>query len=419
MLDSIRPRPRAVLEGLAAVLAGASLAIAAWGPGRTPALVVALPWLWLLCRSRPQAFLLTAAYHLGVVRFLPGFAGTWFESPAVGLALWAGMGAVCGLVWASLWPKAQGPFRAAAFTGIAMLVLLATPVAAIVPGHPLLGWTYLLPSLGWAGVVLAFVGSIGGAWVLAKQNSCGRRWFAPAALTGVLALAWAAGDVPNPNETRLVGPVAGVQTKLGGFPPFGSLEVMERVGKIGRAVAHLAGGEGAIQTVVFPEAIIGLYDPTVYPALEQDVVEKLKETGQTVVLGADVSAGTGRYQNIAIILRPDGTSSSLAARQTLPVAQWRPWKADGHFPADWFATSTAAIGGGIRARFMFCHEEWMPVLHLISEAREDHVLVISVANLWATTDPLADFIQASHAMGMARLFGKKVVRSVNLGRPKS
>lgn len=135
--------------------------------------------------------------------------------------------------------------------------------------------------------------------------------------------------------------------------------------------------------------------------------------GQTIVLGADVHIGGNRFQNAAIIYRPDGSSTTIVARQTVPVAQWRPWSSGGHFPADWLSHNTADIGDGVRTRFIFCHEEWMVVLHLLSEAREEHGLIIAMANLWAARNPTASYVQGLHTQGMALLFGRTYVRAVN------
>lgn len=87
-----------------------------------------------------------------------------------------------------------------------------------------------------------------------------------------------------------------------------------------------------------------------------------------------------------------------------------------HFPADWLAGGTVHLGGQVKARIMFCHEEWMPALHLLTEAREDHEMIIAMANLWAAKDPLAAHVQAAHTQGMALLFRRPFVRAVNAQR---
>lgn len=406
------------------VLSGATvgwlLAVAAFTPGSSPAIAVVLPLLWALSPSRLAAFSVTAAYHLGVVRFLPAFAGTWFDSQATGMALWLVQGGVSGAIWALFWQRRVTTVRVVAATVAVLAFLLLSPAAAIVPGHPIVAWGFLMPDTAWFGVSLMFVASAVATWlvtVVIVRAPRYRSWMRPAAVVALAGLVWSIGDVPKPDSDRLAGRIGGVQTQLGPFPPYGSLEVMERLGKIGRATAQLASGDDGIQTVVFPETIIGLYDPSLYPAVELEILQPIRQTGQTVLLGADIVTAPGRLQTGALILRPDGSSNWLGARQAMLVAQWRPWDKRFHMPADWLAPSTVVVGGGVRARLIFCVEEWIPVLHLLSELREDHQVVIAMSNLWATNDPRAAYIQAVQSQGMASLFGRKLVRSVNFGRP--
>jgi hypothetical protein len=379
-----------------------------------------LPLLWLMTPSRTAAFTLAAAYHLAVVRFLPDFAGTWFKSEWVGAGYWIALGLFSGVVWAAFWPRrSTTPRVLLAVVGV-LAFTLATPAAAVIPGHPIVGWGFLAPRTAWVGVALMFVATATVGWLLCVGLP---RWkpqgrvVSAAVLVLLLTLAWVKGEIPRPDAGRIAGKVGGIQTQLGGFPAYGSLEVGERLVRLGAATRSLAGGEDSIDTVVFPEGIIGIYDPTLYPVLKIEIGDPIRESGQTVILGADVGLRRNRFENAALIFRPDGTSASIAARQTVPFAQWQPWDSEMHFPANWLATSTVNVGGGIRARIMFCHEEWMPILHLLSEAREDHQLVIALANLWAAQDPLATFLQGVHTEGMANLFGRRWVRSVNLPKP--
>ena len=121
-------------------------------------------------------------------------------------------------------------------------------------------------------------------------------------------------------------------------------------------------------------------------------------------------------QKAALVFRADGSSSYVVARQPVPLAEWAPWREQGTYEIDWFANSVASIGGGVKARVVFCYEEYIPILHLISEAREEHNMVLVLANLWAASS-LADEIQRAHTEGMARLFRRPWVRAVNFPAP--
>lgn len=212
-------------------------------------------------------------------------------------------------------------------------------------------------------------------------------------------------------DANATGDVAAMRTAWGGFPPYGLIGVAERMRRIGEGLDNP--GADARRTIVYPEAVIGLYDSSLDDLIELEIVRKIRQTGQTVVLGADVHDGAGRFRNIALVLRPDGSRSIVSARQTTPLAQWRPWSNGVYFPADWLGNSTVKVSDNLRARIMFCHEEWMPALHLLSEAREEHRVVIATANLWAAEDALAEHVQGAHTQGMALLFGRRVARAVN------
>jgi hypothetical protein len=407
------------LVGATAAGLGGALGSWAWSPGHSPALAVLLPILWIMAPDRGAAAGVLGAYALACVRFLPAMAGAWYGSWLAGAAMWLSIGLVAAAVGAILWPRQNSYAWVTGMTVSLLALTLATPLAAVVPGHPLVGWGYLLPGWGWFGVVAMFLLTTTLAvtlriWV--RERFPRKKWIVALVFAVAVSLCVKLGVVPDPDGGRLAGRVGAINTAWGPFPQPRSPEALERIGKIAEATRNLAGGEDGLDTVVFPEAIIGLYEPSLFPVLEVELFRVIRRTGQTVIIGADLQIGPGRFENIALILRPDGTSSWIAARQTSPVSQWAPWSDRLHFPASWLSDSTAPIGRGIQGRFMFCHEEYMPILHLLSEAQGDHQLVVSLANLWAADDPLANSVQASYTQGMVLLFRRNWVRSVNLPR---
>lgn len=399
---------------------GFVLAVASWGEGRSPAPAVVLPLLWCLAPSRLSAFALCTAYHLGVVRFLPGYAGAWFGSELTGAAIWTAMGSICGVGWALCWTGSKKASWNVLAIFAALVVTLLSPVAAVLPGHPLVAWGFLLPGSAWVGVALMVIFSVAGVWALRVELPRKFPAFMPYSLLGVVALAVGLGIVgmqPGGEVGKVAGRVGAVTTQLGGPPQPYSMDVMERVEKIGIATSQLAGGDDGLDTVIFPETVIGMYDPSLYPVLEGTILHKSRPAGQTVVIGADLQVNKRIWQTVALVFRPNGTSTYIASRQPPPAAMWTPWSEVRHYPANWFADNTVNIGGGVRARIMFCYEEYIPVLHLIDEALYDHNLVVAMSNLWPATDNLANVIQSSHTQGMALLFGKRWIRAANLTKP--
>lgn len=415
-----------VFTASAYLLLGAVIAITSWGEYSSPAISLVLPLLWALSPSRLAAFALTFGYHLAVVRFLPPFAGVWFDSLFLGVLAWVGQGLLAASTWVALWPKRRAPMAVGLMTLAVLVVTLILPWAAVVPsGPPIMGLGYLLPKTGWLGVALFFAVTpvlAGQLARVARIPKIGRLTGQATAMTAAIVGAAFVGLIGDKLDAsvvargRLVGRIGAIHTEWGRFPKSDS-EVISRIGKIGKTVQSLAGGQDGFDTVVFPETIIGLYEVGTSAVLKGSVLINSQAAGQTVVIGADLPLEKGRYQNVAIVFRPDGSTSYIAARQTPPVATWAPWLKDGHFPADWFANSTANVGGGIRARFMFCFEEYMPILHLLSEAREEQQMVIAMSNGWASRNPLSSAIQSGHTEGMAKLFGRQWIRAENRALP--
>ncbi len=164
--------------------------------------------------------------------------------------------------------------------------------------------------------------------------------------------------------------------------------------------------------LVLPETAIGRFDPTFAAVLKAEVAAQVQATGQSVLLGTEIGQADGTNENLALLIRPDGTNDYARQRQPAPLSMWAPWK-NGHFPSDWSSNNILQISPEIRARVMFCYEEYIPALHLLNEALDEHNLVIVMANAWAAPNLATTDIQAAHSEGMVRLFGKRYLRSEN------
>jgi hypothetical protein len=329
-----------------------------------------------------------------------------------------GLGLSCAAVWTLLWPALKTPTRTAVAVLLALLVTILSPVAAVLPGHPIVGLGWLWYGGGWVAIATFFVVTVGLASALVHPALVSRFPHKGAAWLGVLLLGCVIGgfghklDGGDKDRGRIAGHFGAMHTTWGSFPANDD-EVISRVEKIGKVVKALAGGDDGIDTVVFPESIIGIYEPGTHAVIKREVLRGAAAAGQTVIVGADLPIGGEKHQTVALVFRPDGSSSYIAARQTTPLSQWRPWSSKLHYPADWLGKSVTDVGSGVAARIMICHEEFMPVLHLLSEAFENQQLVITLANRSASNNELSSTIQSAHTEGMARLFGRKWLRSVN------
>lgn len=392
---------------------GGTLGVVAWGSGRTPVMAVLLPVVVLTAPSRLAAFAAALAYHLCVVRFAPEYVSHWFNNPAYGLAAWNVIGLVSAIVWAAFWTSSSRPWVVGLLAGLAFVVTLLPPWAVVMPGHPIVGWGFVLEGWAWFGIALG-IAATGFVCAGVRSASSSKRQ-AVAARAGI-ALVAALLLVISFKQDRLSGQIVGDMYAFStgwGDPPSNDDETVERIEKAGtliNAVASSPGGAGRL--LVLPETAIGKFDPTFAAVLNAEIGAQVRATGQAVVLGTEIGRPDGSNENLALLIRPDGTNDYAKQRQPPLLSMWAPWR-KGHFPADWSSSNILQISEGIRARVMFCYEEYIPALHLLNEAYDDHNLVIVMANGWAAPNITASDVQAAHSEGMARLFGRRYLRAEN------
>jgi hypothetical protein len=124
----------------------------------------------------------------------------------------------------------------------------------------------------------------------------------------------------------------------------------------------------------------------------------------------------GNFQTAALAFYPAGSSVTALTRQPVPIALWKPWNSTGSFLTNWRSSNILPFRSGIKARVIFCFEEYMPILSLLNEALDDHQMVIVLANTWASSSAETAAIQTQHSEAMAVLFGKRLIKAEN--RPK-
>ncbi|MFC6281175.1 nitrilase-related carbon-nitrogen hydrolase [Polaromonas aquatica] len=398
---------------LIAVAVGAFIGFGAWGEGRLPFLAAVLPFAIGISGSRARAFLMGLAYVLATERAGPAFMAAWFDGSFITASLlWLGSGVIGGLAWSLAWTSSNVPWRKAAASVLAWAVTLLPPVAVVVMGHPIVAWGNIMPGTGWIGVLASvavpaiFMWTYSRSpWPLHKMTLL----FIPVAG----AVAGAGVYAYYPIESRFVGEIAAVSTNWGAAQD--DWEILQRIERIGRTNERFA-KETDVHVLIYPEAAIQRYDPALYLVLKMEIIDAAARAGQTIVLGADLPTRSGNLESAAIAFYPNGTTATAIARQTVPIALWKPWQASGSFLTNWTANNLLTLSDGVRARVIFCYEEYIPFLSLINEAKDAHNIVVVMANTWASKDQLGATIQARHSEGIAKLFGKHLLRAEN--RPK-
>ncbi len=393
-----------------AVLCGALLGFGAWGEGRVPILALLLPAALMLCATRLHAFLLAAGYVAALLRHTPEFIGTWFgNNLVIGSAAVASYAIISGGVWCVGWSRASTPVhRRALAMALAWLLALAPPLTLAVPGHPLVAVGYVLPGWGWIGVVIA-LGLAAAVAAGVPSLRARSRFGAIAALAAVGALAGALltaqqRDVPGARGILAVtttwGHIAGVD------------EALARIERMGRARV-----ESRAVAVIWPESILGRYEPHLYPVMELELLNDARRAGRVHIIGMDVPMRGNRLLNAAVAFYPDGSSATAVARQPAPGSLWRPWQSTDTFVADWRHHNVLNLGQGDRAAILFCYEEYLPLLYLLNEAFDRPTVYVAMRNTWAAPHAASAAIQSWHSRGMARLFGRPYLQADNRPRP--
>ena len=210
---------------------------------------------------------------------------------------------------------------------------------------------------------------------------------------------------PVPAQVR---GVATVDTAWGRLA--GADAALSRMAAMGQTQS---GAAAQASVFIWPESIIGRYEPSLYPVLDLEVLRQSRQVGRVPVVGLDIPVGPDRLQSAAVAFYPDGSTATAVARQPVPGALWKPWSTEGSFVADWSASNLLDLGQGDRAAFYFCYEELLPSLFLLNELMDKPTMYVALSNTWADASGGADRLQRLHSHGMALLFGRAYLRSVN------
>lgn len=321
---------------------------------------------------------------------------------------------VSGAVWSLGWSASGKPWRKALAVVVAWIVALLPPVSLGVAGHPVIAWGTILPGSGWVGVGLSVLGPATMVWLVARHRPSAKSQAAVLALLG--AALCTIGFARFESPSRATPAAVGVTTEWGQNVSVDG--ILQRVASMGEVTRTLATQE-APTTVVWPESIIGTYNPALYPVLNIEVLSVARASGQTHIIGMDLVGDGNRYENAAVAFYPDGRTARAVARQPAPVSLWKPWRKTDTFVADWSANNVLTIGATRRAAFIFCYEEYMPFFYLLNELQGPVDLYVAMANTWAAESPEAAEIQTQHSFGMARLFGRPYIKAENRPLPSS
>ncbi|WP_447123081.1 hypothetical protein [Glaciimonas sp. GG7] len=370
-----------------------------WGQQQTWLLALAvLPAiLWIESAHRVPAFLTMLAYFLAASRGLPSGAAVFFGEYAswwLGVFLWLGAALLSSLPWLLFWRTSRK--SRALWLPVIFLISVLPPLGFISWTSPLLSASVIFPNFGFSGLLLLVCGFIAWAYRIKTLGLC-------FVIFSTVAIA---------TEKPLAAPVGwvGINTYYGKLSSDAgaedSRETFRRINDVRRIAKNQSRGE----LQLFPETVLGSVDP-VLAKVVSEVSVALANRGGSILIGAELPGHEmGSFTNAVMGL---GALDGLVVRQRVPVpvAMWRPWQNTGAV-ADWYGDGVVGVLG-YKSAILICYEQLILWPAILSELSQPEI-VIGIANNWWASNSSIPAVQAQSLHAISRLFGWKLISSVNL-----
>lgn len=383
---------------------GILVGFVSWGEGRSPALAVLVPIVWMMVRSPLVASAWVVGYYFVSMRGIVSASDVFFgdiQSPFwFGVLLWSSLcsllclpwivGAFCRQKWR--WSdKHQNGLLAVAI----LFISIIPPLGIISGASPILSVGWILPGSSWSGLVAY-------ATLLLVFPYLRFKHLVIAVLAGVCAVL-----TPHENEDHSTfDNIRAISTNWGKTGPVDT--VADRISAIAARAKQEA--RAGVKAVVYPEGILGDWTDSYKTVWDLEVVSASKTYGIEIGVGANIEARPGVWNNSLLVQR-GRSGDSISARQTVPVSMYQPWH-DAGYPADWTrSTSTTLAGHSVMV--LFCYEEHLPGIVLSGILRKRPEVLLSVSNAWWGRESVVPVVQVRHAESMSRLFGIPLLRAEN------
>lgn len=375
---------RAALKGLAGVAVGA----AAWsGLPYALGLSILLLWLWSAPRRSESAAGVYGYYLAAAFSLWPGSA-SFFDSNALGLAIWVLVPAILTAPWAWLWRPRPSWWR-----GPMALVLTALPPLGIIGFYsPFTSAGELWPGTGWFGLAAV---AITAAFV-------GRR----ATAVGVAVIVAACGINLWSSEAQLPAGWVAISSADGGrgYGRTGFSD-QEKFFAFERLFERANAAEGRV--ILFPESAVPEYTPLAEEFFKRDF-QQLAEAGKTVIFGADIPQEEGLFNGLLV----RGTAyGEWHQRISVPGVMWRPWDRTSSTHANFAGPHTIVIAGERVSPFI-CYELSLVWPVLLAQLERPTLIAVASNTYWAKGTPAnRQFLAVGRAWG--RLFHVPTLTAIN------
>jgi apolipoprotein N-acyltransferase len=368
------------------------------------ALVLAVPVLWTLAKSRYAAFAVILAYKLAASRgLLPGAAVFLSEDHAFWQAamLYFLMSLGASLPFLVLWDR-EPELKAMLVIPAFLIAYLHPPLSLIGIINPLIasgtifrGWRFAGMIIMLAVYVLCAV-SRKAAYIALCVIALfavlpGEGWYVPPAPAGILA----------------------VDTSFGrlGSGSFNFERDYERANMVFDDLKKRNIAESEAKIILLPETIAGRLNRTGFE-LWEDEIQKLALSGKAVIFGAELPTDDGKKYDNAVLMAYRGKVAYIRQRIPVPYSMYAGPFAETGANLHFWDSGILPLPDGRKAAVIICYEAFLTWPFITSMIQKTDV-IICAANLWWCLETSLPKTQKTIVTLWALTFGVPAVFALN------
>ena len=394
-LKIILTPPKVMLKSLLCITLSIAIGLIAWDSYLPVAIL--LPVIWSKTNTKNIAWLVGLSYHLTASRGLIVGVPIFFDSTLVyGFALWTIAGLIQSLPY-FLCSYVRNQYLAIV---LLLLALILPPVGIVGWANPLTAAGVLFPGTGFAGLFLMLCIIWLMVWLYDKSNAFIVIW-----IMFIVLLPLLIGESVTANIQ-----IKGSTTHFTGNPSNLGDKFKRDYQKFIKTYNQYSGSH--FKTLVLPETTAGIwFDSTkdLWSRWQRDL-----KKDQSIVLSTLLPENkkSMKTYNALIEMKQNKFNVLYKARQSVPVAMWRPWAKD-DVKNNWFDNPLFEISGK-KATALICYEAYLtwPILQSFLSGNPE--IIIFVSNHWWSKNTSLLSIQKTCVKAWASLFGVQLITAVNL-----
>ena len=359
-------------------------------------MAILIPVIWSKSTTKKTAWLVGVFYHLTASRGIIFGVPVFFDSTVLhGIAFWAVAGLIQSLPY-FLCSYVRNSYIA---ISVLLIALILPPIGIVGWANPLTAAGVIFPGYGFAGLFLTLCLIWFMVWLYNKNTI----------LIGICAMAII--FYPLIIGSRVMGniQIQGSITNFAGNPANLGDKFQRDYQKFIKTYNQYSGSE--FKTLVLPESTGGIWTDSTKHLWSR--WQRNLQKDQVVVLPTLLpeSNKTLKTNNTLVEMKKDEFNVLYKARQSVPLAMWKPWSKD-NVKNNWFENPVFEISGK-KATALICYEAYLiwPVLQSFLSGNPEIILFVS--NHWWSKNTSLLSIQKTCVNAWASLFATQVVSAIN------